>query len=234
MINKDLEIIRKNCSKKDYYKITELKNDYINKFIARFIKLLTPKSVFVCDDSKGDFDYIRKKALDDGEPIALILLDIMMPNMDGHEALSKIREIEKERNIPEHNQCKVLMTTAVDSPASMERARRTIQRTNGIVIAVTDDEIMAAKAEIDRVGIGCEPASAASLAGVRKLVASGQIARDASVVGILTGHVLKDADAVATYHPTDVDGAKRPNANRPLTIPAELQALERVIHGEPV
>lgn len=66
-MGKDLEIIRENCSQGDYYKIADIKNSHINKFIARFIKILTPGSIFVCDDSKKDFDYIRQKALDDGE-----------------------------------------------------------------------------------------------------------------------------------------------------------------------
>jgi threonine synthase len=55
------------------------------------------------------------------------------------------------------------------------------------------------------------------------------------VVGVLTGHVLKDTDAVVKYHLDDLDGSARPGANRPVTIPAELSALERVltdaIHG---
>jgi threonine synthase len=128
----------------------------------------------------------------------------------------------------------------IGNPASMERARRSIQITDGVAVAVTDDEIMRAKAQIDRVGIGCEPASAASLAGVRKLVESGEIRRDATVVGVLTGHVLKDADAVVNYHLGDKDGAQRPDANRPITIPAELSDLERIIldptgtHVQPV
>src|SRR5215211_5721618 len=112
----------------------------------------------------------------------------------------------------------------IGNPASMERARRSIQVSGGVAVAVTDDEIMEAKAQIDRVGIGCEPASAASLAGVRKLVESGEIRRDATVVGVLTGHVLKDADAVVNYHLGDLNGAPRAEANRPITIPAELSA----------
>ena len=75
-MGKDLEIIRKNCSQEDYYKIADIKNSHINKFIARFIKILTPRSIFVCDDSKKDFDYIRQKALDDGEERKL--------NIEGH------------------------------------------------------------------------------------------------------------------------------------------------------
>jgi len=117
----------------------------------------------------------------------------------------------------------------IGNPASMDRARRTMQITGGIAISVTDDEIMEAKAHIDRSGIGCEPASAASLAGVRKLVAAGEIAPDATVVGVLTGHVLKDADAVIGYHLVNGDEGRRALANRPITIPADRRALEQVI-----
>jgi threonine synthase len=117
----------------------------------------------------------------------------------------------------------------IGNPASVERARRAVQLTDGVVTTVTDDEILDAKAEIDRAGIGCEPASAASLAGVRRLVREGTIAPDALVVGILTGHVLKDADAVAAYHLQDHEGRPRPAANRPVTIPAESAALERTL-----
>ena len=117
----------------------------------------------------------------------------------------------------------------IGNPASVERARRAIEQSGGIVASVTDDEIMEAKAHIDRVGIGCEPASAASLAGIRKLVHDGSIAPDARVVGILTGHLLKDADAVTTYHLHDFEGARRAGANRPIVIPNSLEAFERVL-----
>jgi threonine synthase len=59
---------------------------------------------------------------------------------------------------------------------------------------VTDDEILAAKAVIDGAGVGCEPASAASVAGVRRLVREGVIAPTARAVAILTGHLLKDPE----------------------------------------
>ena len=94
---------------------------------------------------------------------------------------------------------------------------------------MTDDEIMDAKAIIDRVGIGCEPASAATLAGIRKLRQQGMLSADAHVIGILTGHVLKDGDATVKYHFDDFDGGARPLANRPISIPASLTALERVL-----
>lgn len=82
----------------------------------------------------------------------------------------------------------------IGAPVSYTRARAVIAATNGVVTEVPDDQIFAAKAEIDRAGIGCEPASAASLAGARRLVAEGVIAPDASVVCILTGHLLKDVE----------------------------------------
>ncbi|GER89375.1 threonine synthase [Dictyobacter vulcani] len=81
----------------------------------------------------------------------------------------------------------------IGNPVSYTRARRVIEESDGIVEQVTDEEILAAKAVIDRAGIGCEPASAATLAGVRKLVAAGIIKRDEQVVGILTGNLLKDS-----------------------------------------
>ncbi|GAC1657366.1 MAG: threonine synthase [Ktedonobacteraceae bacterium] len=81
----------------------------------------------------------------------------------------------------------------IGNPVSYTRARRVIEESNGIVEEVTDEEILAAKAIIDRAGIGCEPASAATLAGIRKLVERGVIKRDESVVGLLTGNLLKDS-----------------------------------------
>ncbi|HWV24458.1 MAG TPA: threonine synthase [Thermomicrobiales bacterium] len=117
----------------------------------------------------------------------------------------------------------------IGAPASVERARRSIELSGGIVASVTDDEIMDAKAVIDAAGIGCEPASAASLAGVRKLVASGEIAPDATVVGVLTGNVLKDTDAIVSYHLEDHDGVTNPRANRPIKVAADLDALKRVL-----
>ncbi len=117
----------------------------------------------------------------------------------------------------------------IGNPASISRARRSIEQTVGIVTTVSDDEILDAKAEIDRCGIGCEPASAASLAGLRRLVAEGTIAPDARAVGLLTGHLLKDSDAVIAYHLHDQQGQPRPGANRPISVAADLKALERAL-----
>jgi threonine synthase len=84
----------------------------------------------------------------------------------------------------------------IGDPVSYDKAVAAIRETNGVVEEVTDAELMAAKRDIDRMGIGCEPASATTLAGLRKLRAAGVIAANAQVVCVLTGNVLKDTDAI--------------------------------------
>lgn len=91
----------------------------------------------------------------------------------------------------------------IGNPVSYSRARRVIEEGDGLVEEVSDEEILAAKQVIDRAGIGCEPASAATLAGIRKLVARGVIKHDEQVVGILTGNLLKDSK---TGIPQDIGG----------------------------
>jgi threonine synthase len=83
----------------------------------------------------------------------------------------------------------------IGDPVSHDKAVDAIRITNGVVEQVTDDEIMAAKREIDGMGFGCEPASAATLAGVKKLRAAGVMKEGERIVCVLTGNILKDADA---------------------------------------
>jgi len=84
----------------------------------------------------------------------------------------------------------------IGNPRSWKKALDGVRFSGGRVMDVTDEEIGEAKAMIGRDGIGCEPASATTLAGLRKLVASGEVDRDAEVVAILTGHALKDTDYI--------------------------------------
>jgi len=88
----------------------------------------------------------------------------------------------------------------IGAPASWKKARAEVRASGGTALAVSDAEIADARAVIGRDGVGCEPASAASLAGLRALVANGTVARDADVVCVLTGHVLKDTAYAAAYH----------------------------------
>jgi len=78
---------------------------------------------------------------------------------------------------------------------------------------------------VDAAGIGAEPASCASVAGLRTLVASGVVPRDARVVAILTGHVLKDPDAIVGYHRGTLEGIVPARANPPVTCDATLDAV---------
>lgn len=82
----------------------------------------------------------------------------------------------------------------IGDPASWDRAVRAIRNTNGVVTSVSDEDILKAHRAINRAGVGSEPASAASLAGLRQQVENGTIAKGASVVAVLTGHMLKDAE----------------------------------------
>jgi threonine synthase len=115
----------------------------------------------------------------------------------------------------------------IGNPVSYDRAVRAIRGTNGVVTSVSDDEILEAKAVVDGAGIGCEPASAAALAGVRRLVHEEVIRPGDRVIAVLTGHVLKDPETVTRYHQ---ELEPRPaRANRPIEIEARLTEVERVM-----
>jgi len=88
----------------------------------------------------------------------------------------------------------------IGAPVSWKKALRAVIQSNGNVIYVTEQELADAKATIGLEGIGCEPASAATVAGIKRLVATEKIGKGESVVAILTGHVLKDPDYVSHYH----------------------------------
>ena len=88
----------------------------------------------------------------------------------------------------------------IGNPASWRKAVHVIQETGGWCLDVTEAEIAIAKAELGAEGLGCEPASAVTLAGLKKLRAEGKVAAADSVVLILTGHTLKDADYTIDFH----------------------------------
>jgi len=115
----------------------------------------------------------------------------------------------------------------IGDPASFERAVQAIRFTNGVVTTVSDTEILDAKAVVDASGVGCEPASAASVAGVRRLVQEGIIRPSDRVVAVLTGHLLKDPGALLRYHQ---ELAPPPRfANPPIEIEPTLDAVQQVL-----
>jgi threonine synthase len=88
----------------------------------------------------------------------------------------------------------------IGNPASWRKAARVIQESGGWCIDVTEAEIAIAKAELGAEGLGCEPASAVTLAGFKKLRAKALIHSSETVVLVLTGHTLKDADYTIDFH----------------------------------
>jgi threonine synthase len=88
----------------------------------------------------------------------------------------------------------------IGNPASWRKAAKAIQTTGGWCLDVNEAEIAMAKAELGAEGLGCEPASAVTLAGLKKLRAQGVVSPTDTVVLVLTGHTLKDADYTIDFH----------------------------------
>jgi threonine synthase len=107
----------------------------------------------------------------------------------------------------------------IGDPVSYAKAVTAIRETNGVVEEVTDEELMAAKRLIDRMGIGCEPASATTLAGVKKLRASGVMREGERIACVLTGNILKDSDAILKNIPPEQIVAIEPT----------IEAVERAV-----
>jgi threonine synthase len=92
----------------------------------------------------------------------------------------------------------------IGNPASWQKAARVIEEMGGWCEQASEQEIALAKAEIGAEGVGCEPASAVTLAGLKKLVAQGRVTREERVVLVLTGHTLKDSQYTIDYHRGDL------------------------------
>jgi threonine synthase len=113
------------------------------------------------------------------------------------------RELGGEKLVP--MQAETLATAIrIGNPASWKKALRVVQATAGTVEQVSEVEIALAKAEIGSDGVGCEPASAVTLAGLKKLVKQGFVKPSESVALILTGHVLKDPEFTLHFHRGDL------------------------------
>ena len=110
------------------------------------------------------------------------------------------RFYDSRQFVVENNPHTLATAIKIGAPVSWKKAWRAVHDTGGRVITVSEQEIADAKAMIGRDGIGCEPASATTVAGIRKLVADGFIKKDERVVAVLTGHLLKDTDYVIKYH----------------------------------
>lgn len=122
----------------------------------------------------------------------------------------------------------------IGDPVSWPKAQHEIVTSNGAVERVTEQEIADAKAVIGQCGIGCEPASAASLAGLRKLRAAGIVRKDADIVAVLTGNVLKDPDYIYRYHTSALDAPDGHRListfrNSPVVVPNDAVEIAHLI-----
>ena len=124
----------------------------------------------------------------------------------------------------------------IGDPVSWPKALHEVAASGGVVEKVSEQEIADAKAVIGQCGIGCEPASAATLAGIRKLAAAVVMRGDADVVAVLTGNVLKDPDYIYRYHTGELEGPGGERisptfGNRPLVVPNDPRRIAEVLGG---
>jgi threonine synthase len=128
----------------------------------------------------------------------------------------------------------------INRPVNLKKCLRALAVTHGLVREVSDEEILDAKARIGSGGLGCEPASAASLAGLRRLVAEQVVSPDDRVVCVLTGHVLKDPAVSVDYHSLSSDEFHAKYAgrfdvrklafqNRPVRVPNDLKTILKTL-----
>ena len=172
------------------------------------------------------YDLVEEKGLrwNDGEPDEM-LIDEYFKSMDdeGRRADTIASAIE------------------INRPVNLKKCIRALEWCDGLVRNVTDQEILDAKSQVGANGFGCEPASAASVAGTKRLVAEGVISPNDRVVCILTGHQLKDPTATVAYHSGDEEKFNtvlRPRgvetahfANEPIPVANDRGAIVDVIQG---
>ncbi|MDD1718863.1 MAG: threonine synthase [Methanoregulaceae archaeon] len=157
------------------------------------------------------------------ELVALGLID-RYPMMTGIQAAGSapvVRAIEENlpEVIPEPHPDTVATAIRIGAPVNAEKALTAIRKTGGLAASVTDEEILKMQRDLARIeGIGVEPASAASVAGVRKLVTEGRIDRDEKIVCVVTGHLLKDPETVIRQ------------CEPPIEIDADLPSLLSALH----
>jgi threonine synthase len=158
---------------------------------------------------------------------------------DGHGDLGAACQYYDEMDAARRRASTIASAIEINRPVNLNKCLRALEVCDGVVRQVTDQEIMDAKAQVGAGGLGCEPASAASVAGARLLCREGVIGRDERVVCILTGHQLKDPTATVAYHTTDQDkfnevlgsrGVRRAAyANRAVAVPNDLDEIVKAI-----
>ncbi|MBI1337538.1 MAG: threonine synthase [Phycisphaera sp.] len=153
----------------------------------------------------------------------------------GRYDLDLIKSYYREQDASDAHAHTLASAIEIGRPVNLPKALRALDFMDGVVRQVDDQTILEHKAMVGRYGFGCEPASAASVAGAHQLINEGVIGKSDRVVCILTGHELKDPDATVKYH-TGVDmkaiqeQAPRHDphgklSNRPIPVPDDLDAI---------
>ena len=109
----------------------------------------------------------------------------------------------------------------ISRPVNLKKCLRALEVCNGVVREVSDEHIVEAKAVVGKYGLGCEPASAASLAGLKLLREQNVIGANERVACVLTGHQLKDPNITVKYHVED----NAAFSNKPTEVPNDLDAI---------
>jgi len=119
----------------------------------------------------------------------------------------------------------------IGAPVSWRKSLRGLKACQGVVAQATDQQILDAKAQVDAAGIGAEPASCATVAGIKMLREQGVIGESEHVVGVLTGHLLKDPDLVVGYHQGTLEGFDLSYRNAPTRIDPTLDAVKKALES---
>jgi threonine synthase len=153
------------------------------------------------------------------------------------EAIAEDYRLMDERGDRAHT---VASAIEINRPVNLKKCLRALDATDGLVREVPDEDILDAKARIGSGGLGCEPASAASVAGLKLLVREQVISPGDRVACVLTGHALKDPDVTVGYHSLSLDEFRAKYAgkfdvsrlafqNRPVKVPNDLGAILKTL-----
>ena len=159
----------------------------------------------------------------------------------GRPNMEVVQKYYAEMDAKNHRASTLASAIEINRPVNLTKCIRALECCDGVVRTATDQEILDAKAQVGAGGMGCEPASAVSVAGAKKLAAEGVIQPDDRVVCILTGHQLKDPTATVAYHSSDrrkfnevlgVRGIKTAEyANHAIAVPNDIEAIVRAIES---
>jgi len=220
-----LRLVRDLCTKEDFYLLNSI-NPYrlegqktIAFEIAEQLQWNVPDRIVLPVGNAGNITAIYKGF----KELKRLGLTETVPKMTGVQAegaspiTRAVREREERIN-PETNPETIATAIRIGNPVNARKALKAIYESNGTAETVTDEEIIRAQKDLAQLeGIGVEPASASSIAGLRKLLQNQEIDPSEQIVCITTGHLLKDSEEILKICP------------RPIEINATIEDVRRVI-----